>query len=169
MTCTPTSSPTRRAADAPASVAAFTEPTSPRTMAVTRPASTFCQPTKTTFAVLTMASAASIIPIKPRVSIIPSASPISRFSLSANAENYTLEPAPATLNLRDQSGESSRVDRVAGKDRPRVLHAEMTDDDLADHVAEVGGHGEVASFVPLIDGEARPPAVDAAARDGAAD
>ena len=56
-------------------VAAFTDPTSPRTMAVTMPASTFCQPTKTTLAVLTMASAASIIPTRPRVSTSPSASP----------------------------------------------------------------------------------------------
>ncbi len=77
MTCTPTSSPTRRAAAAPASVAAFTEPTSPRTIAVTRPASTFCHPTNTTFAALHMASAASIIPTRPRVSTMPSASPIS--------------------------------------------------------------------------------------------
>src|SRR5439155_26110502 len=83
MTWTPTSSPTRRAAAAPASVAAFTEPTSPRTMAVTRPASTFCQPTNTTFAVLTIASAASTIPTNPRVSTMPSASPISRLSFSA--------------------------------------------------------------------------------------
>ena len=35
ITCTDTSSPTRRAAAAPASVAAFTAATSPRTMAVT--------------------------------------------------------------------------------------------------------------------------------------
>ena len=35
MTCTDTSSPTRRAAAAPASVAAFTAATSPRTIAVT--------------------------------------------------------------------------------------------------------------------------------------
>src|SRR5260370_24607909 len=35
MTCTETSSPTRRAAAAPASVAAFTAPTSPRTITVT--------------------------------------------------------------------------------------------------------------------------------------
>ncbi len=62
ITCTPTSSPTRRAAAAPASVAAFTEPTSPRTMAVTSPASTFCQPTNTTLAVFSMASAASTMP-----------------------------------------------------------------------------------------------------------
>src|SRR5512132_3214689 len=54
MTWTQTSSPTLRAAAAPASVAAFTEPTSPRTIAVTSPASTFCQPTNTTFAVLTI-------------------------------------------------------------------------------------------------------------------
>src|SRR5579863_2477746 len=75
MTWTPTSSPTFRAAAAPASVAAFTEATSPRTIAVTRPASTFCQPTKVTSAVLTMASVASIMPTKPRVSMRPSASP----------------------------------------------------------------------------------------------
>src|SRR5436305_11378373 len=83
MTCTPTSSPTRRAAAAPASVAAFTEPTSPRTMAVTRPASTFCQPTNTTLAVFTMASAASIMPTRPRVSTRPSASPGRSFAIGA--------------------------------------------------------------------------------------
>src|SRR5687767_11039422 len=75
ITWTPISSPTRRAAAAPASVAALTEATSPRTIAVTRPASTFCQPTKTTFAALTIASAASIMPTRPRVSTRPSASP----------------------------------------------------------------------------------------------
>src|SRR5262245_48434807 len=75
MTWTPTSSPTLRAAAAPASVAAFTDATSPRTMAVTSPASTFCQPTNATFAAFTMASAASIIPTRPRVSTRPSASP----------------------------------------------------------------------------------------------
>src|SRR5215210_9331707 len=41
ITCTLTSSPTRRAAAAPASVAAFTAATSPRTMAVTNPAPIF--------------------------------------------------------------------------------------------------------------------------------
>src|SRR5688572_22003970 len=41
ITCTLTSSPTRRAAAAPASVAAFTAATSPRTMAVTKPAPIF--------------------------------------------------------------------------------------------------------------------------------
>src|SRR5438128_7335527 len=41
ITCTLTNSPTRRAAAAPASVAAFTAATSPRTMAVTNPAPIF--------------------------------------------------------------------------------------------------------------------------------
>src|SRR5260370_2357838 len=41
ITWTLTSSPTRRAAAAPASVAAFTAATSPRTMAVTKPAPIF--------------------------------------------------------------------------------------------------------------------------------
>src|SRR6476660_6197487 len=81
MTWTPISSPTRRAAAAPASVAALTEATSPRTIAVTSPASTFCQPTKTTFAVLTIASAASIMPTRPRVSTRPSASPGRSFAI----------------------------------------------------------------------------------------
>ena len=88
MTWTPISSPTRRAAAAPASVAAFTEPTSPRMSAVTSPASTFCQLTSTTFAVLSIASAASIMPTRPRVSIMPSASPIVCFVVA---------PRPAIL------------------------------------------------------------------------
>src|SRR6185503_5509231 len=76
MTCTETSSPTRRAAAAPASVAAFTAATSPRTIAVTYPAPIFSQPTSVTFAALTIASAASIIATRPLVSTIPNASPI---------------------------------------------------------------------------------------------
>src|SRR5213075_2470021 len=74
ITCTLTSSPTRRAAAAPASVAAFTAATSPRTIAVTKPAPIFSYPMSVTFAALTIASAASIIATKPFVSTIPSAS-----------------------------------------------------------------------------------------------
>src|SRR5258706_9294431 len=99
MTWTPMSWPTRRAAAAPASVAALTDPTSPRTMAVTRPASTFCQPTNTTFAVLTIASAASIMPMRPRVSTMPSASPISTLLLSAMKETLNAEPAKLAERL----------------------------------------------------------------------
>src|SRR4029453_3293086 len=76
ITCTDTSSPTRRAAAAPASVAAFTAATSPRTMAVTYPAPIFSQPTSVTLAALTMASHASIMATSPFVSTIPSASPM---------------------------------------------------------------------------------------------
>src|SRR5262245_4347366 len=74
MTWTEISSPTRLAAAAPASVAAFTAPTSPRTRTVTYPAPMYSLATRTTFAALTIASAASTEPIRPRVSTIPSAS-----------------------------------------------------------------------------------------------
>src|SRR5713101_675016 len=74
ITCTLTSSPTRRAAAAPASVAAFTAATSPRTIAVTNPAPIFSYPISVTFAALTIASAASIMATRPLVSTIPSAS-----------------------------------------------------------------------------------------------
>src|SRR5262245_11389439 len=74
ITCTETSSPTRRAAEAPASVAALTAATSPRTITVTYPAPMYSLPTSTTFAALTIASAASIDPTSPLVSTIPSAS-----------------------------------------------------------------------------------------------
>ena len=74
MTWTPISSPTRRAAAAPASVAALTAPTSPRTVTSTSPAPTISFPSRTTLAALTIASAASIAPVNPLVSIIPRAS-----------------------------------------------------------------------------------------------
>src|SRR6187399_1357218 len=45
----------------------------------------------------------------------------------------------------------------------------MPDDDLTEDVAEIGRHGEVASFVPLGGGETRPLAVDAASSNPAAD
>src|SRR5436190_17102072 len=74
ITCTATSSPTRRAAAAPASVAALTAPTSPRTVTVTNPAPMYSLPIRTTLAVFTIASAASIAPTNPFVSIRPKAS-----------------------------------------------------------------------------------------------
>src|SRR5207247_7862091 len=74
ITCTDTSSPTRRAAAAPASVAAFTAPTSPRTITVTYPAPIYSLPIRRTLAAFTMASAASTAPMRPLVSISPNAS-----------------------------------------------------------------------------------------------
>src|SRR5213596_1198739 len=147
MTWTPMSSPTRRAAAAPASVAAFTDPTSPRTIAVTRPASTFCQPTNTTLAVLHIASAASIIPTRPRVSTRPSASPISRLSFSAiilrNDQHRT---------HRDHGDKYISVcsvvsvfivsrDFPAGRDRQRVDDAIAFDQ--AHDVDQVGHHARM--------------------------
>ena len=73
MTCTEINSPTFSAAAAPASVAALTAPTSPRTITVTKPAPTCCLPINVTFAAFTIASAASIAPTKPFVSTIPNA------------------------------------------------------------------------------------------------
>src|SRR4051812_15268863 len=122
ITCTPTSSPTRRAAAAPASVAAFTEATSPRTIAVTSPASTFCQPTNTTFAALTMASAASTMPTRPRVSTIPSASPDQSFDIGTaillRAGHGAGEPG-----LRDPpaGGHLERSEHLEAVDLPRAI------------------------------------------------
>src|SRR6185436_15969595 len=81
MTCVATTSPTLLPAAAPASTALLTAATSPRTIAVTRPASIFSQPTKRTFAALTIASAASIIATSPLHSTIPSASGIDASSV----------------------------------------------------------------------------------------
>src|SRR5690349_4095739 len=76
MTWTLTSSPTRCAAALPASVAALTAPTSPATITVTRPPPMLCLPISSTFAALTIASAASIAPTNPFVSTRPNASPL---------------------------------------------------------------------------------------------
>ena len=53
--------------------AAFTAPTSPRTITVTRPPPTCSLPMSCTLADFTMASAASMAPTRPLVSIIPNA------------------------------------------------------------------------------------------------
>src|SRR5262245_19398195 len=73
MTWTETSVPTLLAASEPASVAAFTAPTSPLMMTATKPSPTCSRPTMVTFAALTMASAAASAATKPLVSIMPSA------------------------------------------------------------------------------------------------
>src|SRR6185436_14390399 len=73
ITCTDTSVPTLLAASEPASVAAFTAPTSPLMMTATRLSPTCSRPTMVTFAALTMASAAASAATKPLVSIMPSA------------------------------------------------------------------------------------------------
>ena len=59
MTCTETSLPTWPATSAPASVAAFTAPTSPLMMTATSPSPTCSRPMIVTLAALTMASAAA--------------------------------------------------------------------------------------------------------------
>src|SRR5271166_5370393 len=73
ITWTEMTSPTLPAAAAPASVAALTAPTSPRTITVTKPPPICSRPINRTLAALTIASAASIAPTRPFVSISPSA------------------------------------------------------------------------------------------------
>src|SRR3990170_6126528 len=73
MTCTATSSPTFSAAAAPASTAAFTEATSPENRTVTSAGSVRSVPRSLTGAALTPASAASMAPTSPLVSIRPRA------------------------------------------------------------------------------------------------
>src|SRR5438067_475939 len=70
----PTTSPTRPAAAAPASMAALTAATSPTTRAVTMPLPIFCQPISVTLADFSIASLASISGTRPLVSIMPRAS-----------------------------------------------------------------------------------------------
>src|SRR5262249_15846043 len=76
MTCADTSSPFALAACAPASIAARTLPTSPRTNVVTKALPICTWPARVTFAALHIASVAAIVAIRPRVSISPSASPL---------------------------------------------------------------------------------------------
>src|SRR3954470_12798176 len=75
MTWALTSSPTRLAASAPASTAARTLPTSPRTIVVTYAAPMPTRPTSVTLAALSIESVASMTPTRPLVSTSPSASP----------------------------------------------------------------------------------------------
>src|SRR4051794_2689598 len=76
ITCDATSSPTRPAASDPASTAAFTLPTSPRTIVVTNAPPIWIVLTTSTFAALSIASVASTDPTHPLVSIKPSAVPL---------------------------------------------------------------------------------------------
>src|SRR5437867_4244914 len=58
---------------------------------------------------------------------------------------------------------------IPWEDRARVGDPEMADENLAEHVAKICRHGEIAAVVPLLDGEPRPLAVHAAAAHAAAD
>src|SRR5437899_4588484 len=131
MTCVLTTSPTLRPAAAPASTAAFTAPTSPRTIAVTKPASIFSQPTRVTLADFTAASAASIIATRPRHSIIPKAS---RSIVHLPDWRAKITLIPQTLHRRRNS--SAAADELIGRkatDRHDWRRAEQTSE--LNHVA----------------------------------
>src|ERR1017187_7687437 len=74
ITCTLCTSPAARAAAAPASTAARTEPTSPCTNTEHRPLPILFQPTNSTLAAFSIASVACTSATRPFVSIIPIAS-----------------------------------------------------------------------------------------------
>src|SRR5713226_676528 len=130
ITCVLTTSPTLRPAAAPDSTALLTAPTSPRTIAVTRPASIFSQPTSTTFADFTAASAASIIATRPRHSIIPKASRSILIALRIGDARIALitqavhrrgnPPAPANELIRREA--IHRHDRGAAQQAAELNH-----------------------------------------------
>src|SRR4030095_12056507 len=98
-----------------ASVAALTAPTSPRTLTVTYPAPINSLPVRTTFAVFTMASAASIAPTRPFVSTRPRASispPVLMKHLRPN------KPLPACAQIRPTLPEAAAPAPV-GRDDTR--------------------------------------------------
>src|SRR4051812_9535600 len=76
---------------------------------------------------------------------------------------------PRSLSGFEQAREFFRPDRVAGKDRGGVGNAEVPRHDFAEDVAEVGRDGKIAALVAGVHRETRPPAVDAAAANAAAD
>src|SRR5688500_2422470 len=92
MTCEPTSSPTRPAASAPASTAAFTLPTSPRTIVVTNAPPIWIVLTTSTFAALVIASVASTSATQPLVSMSPRAFPNDPFSAMTSSVAWASRP-----------------------------------------------------------------------------
>src|SRR5689334_7828657 len=142
MTCALTSSPTRLAASAPASTAARTLPTSPRTTVVTNPPPTCTRPPRLTLAALSMASVPSIIPTRPLVSIRPRASPLNPLPLPP-----TREPARCTVAMGSGSVALGCLGGGSGRRLGEGEHAaevlvrardHLDADDLAD---PAGGRG----------------------------
>src|SRR5690349_24681443 len=98
-----TSSPTRPAASAPASTAARTLPTSPRTIVVTKAPPIWIVLTTSTLAALHIASVASTRPTQPLVSIIPRALPKEPLLLPSLLAIGCLHVARATSPCVEQS------------------------------------------------------------------
>src|SRR6201987_4392832 len=110
MTCPERSSPTLVAVSAPASVAAFTAPTSPTIVTETSPSPTCSRPTMVTFAALTMASPAASAATYPLVSINP-------IALSAIVSFLSVWSGWGRVDGADDQGVDGR--RLAGEPRGR--------------------------------------------------
>src|SRR5438105_421961 len=94
-------------------MAAFTLPTSPRTMVVTYAPPIWIVLMTSTLAALHIASVASTRPVHPRVSIRPRAWP---YELLPSAINHLVifSPQPVRARLRPSSLASCRLDHHAG-------------------------------------------------------
>src|SRR5581483_10617756 len=120
------------AATAPASVAALTAPTSPRTMTVTRPPPICSRPTRRTLAALIMASAASMAPTSPRVSMRPRAPVGTR-------------PFPFPSVGMAAASFLSLLMVCVTRSNPLLLEGDLSADD---HAVDDGHHGSVGRRPP---------------------
>src|SRR3984957_18337268 len=118
MTCTEMSSPTLDAVSAPASVAAFTAPTSPTIVTETSPSPTCSRPTMVTLAALTMASPAASAATYPLVSINP-------IALSAIAYFLSVTAGPGWGRV--DGADDQRVDRRQLAHAPRRTDLHLRD------------------------------------------
>src|SRR5262249_48318018 len=81
----------------------------------------------------------------------------------------SLRTLPALrLMSREQTGEPRRLDRISREDWFRIRDAHVFDDDLCEHVPEVGSDGEIAALVPFVGSETRPRAVNVTTTQAAA-
>src|ERR1043166_932471 len=94
---------------------------------------------------------------------------IRTWGVGRSASRTTRTVSPRKISRREKPWEPRGRHGIPGKDRVRVGEAEMPHDDFSEHVAEVGGHREVAAVVPVINREPGPSSVHAPAEDAAAD
>jgi hypothetical protein len=72
------------------------------------------------------------------------------------------------IHLCEKSWELRLADRITGKDRSRISDAQVTDDDFAEHISEIGGDRDIAAFVAVLDRETWPATVHASTSDATA-
>src|SRR6476469_11126635 len=78
-------------------------------------------------------------------------------------------PMTTWPNLCEDPRELGLSHRISREHRTRVVHAEMPHEHFGKHIAEVGGHGQIARVVALVRRQPGPPAVNLPAAHVAAD